>query len=97
MVILDAGKQIRNSLCILCTVVPSLLFLFSSPAFAARPLTTDDAYTVEKGKFQLEAGFDFARQDNHDKEFGPYHDVNLRPVRKNGYGSRECIPFRQSC
>jgi hypothetical protein len=71
VVILDAGKQIRSSLCILCTVIFSLLFLFSSPAFAARPLTTDDAYTVEKGKFQLEAGVDFARQDNHDKEFGP--------------------------
>jgi hypothetical protein len=70
MHILDTGKQIRNSLCILCVLVSSLLFL-SSSAFAARPLTTDDAYTVEKSKIQLEAGFDFARQDNHDKEFGP--------------------------
>jgi outer membrane receptor for ferrienterochelin and colicin len=40
-------------------------------AFAGRPLTTDDAYTVEKGKFQLETGIDFTRQDNHDKEFSP--------------------------
>jgi cobalt/nickel transport protein len=46
-------------------------FLFSTSVFAARPLTTDDAYTVEKGKFQLETGFDFARQDNHDREFSP--------------------------
>jgi hypothetical protein len=38
---------------------------------AARPLTTDDAYTVEKGKFQVETGFDFSRQDNHDNEFSP--------------------------
>ena len=45
--------------------------LFSTSVFAARPLTTDDAYTVEKGKFQLETGFDFARQDNHDREFSP--------------------------
>jgi len=43
MLILDAGKQIRISLCIFCAVVPSLLFLLSSSALAARPLTTDDA------------------------------------------------------
>jgi len=49
----------------LCTV------LFSTVVFAARPLTTDDAGTVEKGKFQVETGFDFTRQDNHDKEFTP--------------------------
>jgi hypothetical protein len=45
--------------------------LFTAPVFAARPLTTDDAYTVEKGEFQLESGFDFTRQDNHDKEWSP--------------------------
>ncbi len=46
-------------------------FLFSTVAFAARPLTTDDAGTVEKGTFQVEGGFDFVRQDNHDKEYAP--------------------------
>jgi len=46
-------------------------FLFSTVAFAARPLTTDDAGTVEKGTFQVEGGFDFTRQDNHDKEYFP--------------------------
>jgi hypothetical protein len=71
MLILVAGKRIRNSLSILCTAVPSLLFWFSSSAFAARPLTTDDAGTVEKGKFQMETGFDFTRQDNHDREYTP--------------------------
>jgi len=45
--------------------------LFSGNAFAARPLTTDDAGTVEKGKFQVETGFDFNRQDNYDKEYFP--------------------------
>jgi len=55
----------------LCMVLFSLLFLFTSYALAARPLTTDDAYTVEKGKVQVETGFDFARQDNHDREFSP--------------------------
>jgi hypothetical protein len=51
-----------------------LVFLFfglSAPAFALRPLTTDDAYTVEKEMFQLEAGFDAARQDNHDRDYSP--------------------------
>jgi hypothetical protein len=71
MLILDTRKKIRNSLPALCTVVPSLLFSFSSPAFAARPLTTDDAGTVEKGKFQVETGFDFTRQDNHDRGYDP--------------------------
>ena len=45
--------------------------IYSTAAFAARPLTTDDAYTVKEGEFQVEAGFDFTRQDNHDKEYFP--------------------------
>jgi hypothetical protein len=71
MLILHARKKIKNSLSILCTVGPSLLFLFSSPAFAARPFTTDDAGTVEKGKFQVETRLDFTRQDNHDRGYDP--------------------------
>jgi hypothetical protein len=47
------------------------LLFFSSSAFAAMPLTTDDAGTVEKGNFQLEGSFDAARQDHHDREFSP--------------------------
>jgi hypothetical protein len=39
--------------------------------FAGRPLSTDDAWTVEKGQFQLETGFDFTRQGNHDREISP--------------------------
>ena len=49
----------------------STLILSSSFVDAARPLTTDDAWTVEKGQFQFESGFDAARQDNHDRELGP--------------------------
>jgi cobalt/nickel transport protein len=52
-------------------LILTFLLLFSTPVFAARPLTTDDAWTVEKGKFQLEAGFDASRQDNHDEEYNP--------------------------
>jgi hypothetical protein len=63
------GKQMRCCFTIFCTVVPALLFL--SSAFASRPLTTDDAYTVEEGTFQVETGLNFLPSDNHDKEFAP--------------------------
>ena len=68
---LNMSHQSKKSLFCIGLVLPFLLLLFPSSPFAARPLITDDAYTVEKGKFQVEAGFDFARQDNHDKEYFP--------------------------
>jgi hypothetical protein len=86
MHILDTGKEGRNSLCIFCTVVPSLLFLLSSSVFAARPLTTDDAGTVEKGKFQFETGFDFTRQDNHDREISPSLTISYGLLEKMDVG-----------
>jgi hypothetical protein len=76
MLPVDAGKlslSYKRGKPFLCIVVvlPSLLMLSISPALAARPLATDDAWTVGKDKFQLETGFDFARQDNHDREIRP--------------------------
>jgi hypothetical protein len=76
MLPVDTGKmtsshQKKKSFLYIVLVLPSLLLLFTSSTFAARPLTTDDTGTVEKGKFQLETGFDFARQENYDKELGP--------------------------
>lgn len=72
------GKIIRkspNRKTIIFIAFPFMIFstlILTSPfLYAARPLTTDDAWTVEKGKFQLEAGFDATRQDNHDRELGP--------------------------
>jgi cobalt/nickel transport protein len=55
---------------------PLILFLLlplfpSTSLYAGRPLTTDDAWTVEKGKFQVESGLDVSRQDNHDRELKP--------------------------
>jgi hypothetical protein len=67
---LTLGHQ-KKSFFHIIVALPFLLLLFPSSTFAARPLTTDDAYTVEMGKFQVEAGFDFTRQDNHDKEYFP--------------------------
>ena len=42
-----------------------------SAAFGGRPLVTEDASTVEKGFFELEAAFDYSREDNRDKNFIP--------------------------
>lgn len=47
------------------------LVLSSNTILYARPLSTDDAWTVEKGELQVEVGFDGARQDNHDREYSP--------------------------
>ena len=63
-------NPVRKGFVFIGVIISCAVFL-STGAFAGMPLTTDDAYTVEKGKFQLETGFDFTRQDNHDKEFGP--------------------------
>jgi hypothetical protein len=49
-----------------------LVTIFSSGlAFAARPLTTDDASTVAKRKFQLETGLDLVREGNQDTLISP--------------------------
>ncbi len=64
-------SQPKKPLFHIIVALPFLLLLFPPYTFAARPLTTEDTGTVEKGEFQLETGFDFARQENHDKEFGP--------------------------
>ena len=49
-----------------------LIHFFCLPSvYADRPLSTEEAFTVEKGQFKLETGFEFARQDNHDREINP--------------------------
>lgn len=45
-------------------VLGLLLFAWSQ-AEAARPLTTDDAGTVEYGAFELEIGYDLSRDEDH--------------------------------
>lgn len=49
--------------------INSVLFLviFPSLALAARPLSTDDAGTVEKGHLEVESGFEYANKT--DKEY----------------------------
>ena len=73
---LGIGRLIKKTrskkilLLILLSYFISLALTLTS-AFAARPLTTDDAWTVEKGEFELEIGVDATRQDNHDRVYCP--------------------------
>jgi cobalt/nickel transport protein len=64
-------KKIPKKKVILSIFFFSLISFSSTTTNAARPLTTEDAWTVEKGEFQLEAGFDALRQDNHDRAYSP--------------------------
>lgn len=41
-----------------------LMSLTAAALFAAHPLTTDDAGTVEPGKYELEAGYDNLKEEN---------------------------------
>ena len=43
------------------------VFILSVPAFAARPLNTDDAGTVDQGKFEIEAGVEVEKAKNVDE------------------------------
>jgi cobalt/nickel transport protein len=74
LIALGLGKLLRRSSGKkgLSLLLFSLSFPFyATSLYAARPLTTDDAWTVERGKFQVEMGLDFLREDNHDREFNP--------------------------
>jgi hypothetical protein len=64
-------KDVSTKKKVLWGIFPFFLLFLSSSAFAARPLTTDDACTVEKGQFQFETGFDATRYENHDREYSP--------------------------
>jgi len=43
--------------------------------FAGRPLITEDAETIAKGSTKIEMAFDYAREDNGDKEYFPFLQV----------------------
>ncbi len=79
--------------------LPSLLVLivpfFSGSAFAARPLTTDDAYTVTTGTFQLETGVDFLRHPNDNSELKPsvFLTYGLLGRMDVGVGSRYLFEY----
>jgi len=72
----------------------SCLISFSSiTTYAARPLTTDDAWTAERGKFQLELGFDAVRQGQSRQKNQSSPDGKLRPAGKDGCENSECVPL----
>ncbi len=61
----------KKRLLLVFSIVSSIMLLWVPLGLAGRPLSTDDAWTVVKGKFQLETGMDMTRQDNRDKEYSP--------------------------
>lgn len=48
--------------------ISGFFLIFSTYIFAGRPLKTDDAETVEKGKFELEVGYDFMKNDTNSQQ-----------------------------
>lgn len=57
----------RNRIFVL-TVVLGMIFGVNGIAMAGRPLSTDDAGTVEPGQIEVEVGWEHAKQPNDDKE-----------------------------
>ena len=71
--------------------IGALLFalcLFPSvPLFAARPLSTEDADTVEKGSLELELAFDYYRHDNQNKDYFPSAQLKYGPLNRMEIGA----------
>ncbi|MCM8786073.1 MAG: hypothetical protein NC827_03825 [Candidatus Omnitrophica bacterium] len=55
--------------CLRLNILLILFFTFCSFLYAGRPLTTDDSGTVEKGKFELEIGYDFTKNNDKAKNY----------------------------
>jgi hypothetical protein len=65
------NEFMKKSFVLIVSIFTLIQFLWFRNAFAGRPLSTDDAWTVEKGQFQVETSLDVTRQDNHDREISP--------------------------
>ena len=61
------------------------LLIFPSHTFAARPLSTDDAGTVEQGDLEVELGFEYASDTDVDDTEDEY---TLAATMKYGLGER---------
>jgi cobalt/nickel transport protein len=86
---LGIGKLVKKTpttKVILFIFFSSLISFSPTSTDAARPLTTDDAGTVEKGEFQLEASFDALRQDNHDREYSPFMTLTYGLLKRMDLG-----------
>ena len=57
----------KKSLFAAVSLAISIQLLGIPYALAGRPLLTDDAWTVEEGKFQLETGLNVTRQDDQEE------------------------------
>jgi len=68
------------------TLLYALCLYPSAPLFAARPLFTEDAETVEKGTFETELGFEYFQEDNRDKYYIPSVQLKYGPIEKMEIG-----------
>jgi len=76
----------KKGLLLIVLLIPLTHPIYLPSSFAGRPLTTDDAWTVEKSKFQLELGFDATRQDNEDREYSPLFTLSYGLSEKADLG-----------
>lgn len=58
-----------RKVCILVVLVVTICFGLSKVSEAARPLSTDDTGTVEKGEFELETGYEYVKQNTEENNF----------------------------
>ncbi|MCM8804742.1 MAG: transporter [Candidatus Omnitrophica bacterium] len=77
--------------CLRLNILLILFFTFCSFLYAGRPLTTDDAEIVEKGKFELEIGYDFI--ENSDKTKNQETGISLKSGLTSFMDLGVCIPF----
>jgi hypothetical protein len=93
--LLERRKDMRKRLFLVVLLIPLMQIVYLPPSFAGRPLTTDDAWTVEKGKFQLELGLDATRQDNRDREYNPSITMSYGLSEKTDLGVGSGYLFTQ--
>ncbi len=74
-------------------IVFCLAFMLPGWSFAARPLFTEDAGTIEKGSVEIELAFDHARDENRDKYYVSLIPDCLWPNGKVGNCCRLALYF----
>jgi len=60
---------VRIKAIVITMLIVAFLFCMQKAAYAARPLSSEDAGVCGKGNFQLDAGFDYAKEGNKDKSY----------------------------
>lgn len=79
---------------LLISILFFLLPLTPSTPFAARPLSTEDAGTVDRGTFELELAFDYLRGEERDKYYFPSAQLKYGPLERMEIGASLGYIFR---